>query len=105
MEELEKRQKDVIGELQSRIEALENENLLLKKRLDEVGISYADIVTETINENADIYDPDQGARIKRFEVTDKTANDFFMMLCRGRMCMNFVIKSEDRKNRVLYTML
>ena len=84
MEELEKHQTDAAGELLARIEALENENLLLKKRLDEAGISYADIVTDNNNEPADIYDPDQGARIKRFEVTDKIANDFFMMFCRGR---------------------
>ncbi len=76
MEELEKRQTDAAGELLARIEALKNENLLLKKRLDEAGISYADIVTDNNNEPADIYDPDQGARIKRFEVTDKIANVF-----------------------------
>ena len=28
--------------------------------------------------------PDQGARIKKFDVTDKIASDFFMMFCRGR---------------------
>ena len=31
-----------------------------------------------------MYDPDQGARIKKFDVTDKIASDFFMMFCRGR---------------------
>lgn len=75
---------EVIEELQSKIQTLENENRLLKERLDEVGISYADIVLNNSDEHTDLYDPDQGARIKRFEVTDKIASDFFMMFCRGR---------------------
>ena len=84
MVDLEEHQSDVVGELQSKIEVLRNENRLLKERLDEVGISYADIVMDNSNEHSDNYDPDQGARINRFEVTDKVANDFFMMFCRGR---------------------
>ena len=75
---------EVIEELQSKIQTLENENRLLKERLDEAGISYADIVFNNSDEHTDLYDPDQGARIKRFEVTDKIASDFFMMFCRGR---------------------
>lgn len=75
---------EVIEELQSKIQTLENENRLLKERLDEAGISYADLVLNNSNEHTDFYDPDQGARIKRFEVTDKIASDFFMMFCRGR---------------------
>ena len=75
---------EVIEELQSKIQTLENENRLLRERLDEAGISYADIVLNNSDEHTDIYDPDQGARIKRFEVTDKIASDFFMMFCRGR---------------------
>ncbi len=84
MVELEEHQSDAAGELQSKIEALQNENRLLKERLDEAGISYADIVMDNSNGPTDIYDPDQGARIKKFEVTDKIANDFFMLFCRGR---------------------
>ena len=34
---------DFINSLQSRIQALEDENRLLKERLDEAGVSYADI--------------------------------------------------------------
>lgn len=75
---------EVIDELQSKIQTLENENRLLRGRLDEAGISYADIVFNNSDEHTDLYDPDQGARIKRFEVTDKIASDFFMMFCRGR---------------------
>ncbi len=75
---------DVMEELQSKIENLEYENRLLKERLDEAGISYADIVSDNCDESTDLYDPDQGARIKRFEVTDKIASDFFMLFCRGR---------------------
>ena len=62
---------EVIEGLQSRIQTLENENRLLKERLDEAGISYADIVLNNSDEHTGLYDPNQGARIKKFEVTDK----------------------------------
>ena len=75
---------DLINSLQSRIQALEDENRLLKERLDEAGVSYADIVTGDAEGVVELYDPDQGARIKKFDVTDKIASDFFMMFCRGR---------------------
>ena len=71
-------------ELENRIHALEKENRLLRQRLDEAGISYADIVKDNSEDSSAIYDPNQGARIKSFEVTDKVANEFFMMFCRGR---------------------
>lgn len=63
---------------------MEKENRLLKERLDEAGISYADIMPDNGDDPGDLFDPDQGARIRRFEVTDKVASDFFMMFCRGR---------------------
>lgn len=75
---------DLINSLQSRIQALEDENRLLKERLDEAGVSYADIVSVDAQGVVELYDPDQGARIKKFDVTDKIASDFFMMFCRGR---------------------
>lgn len=75
---------DLINSLQSRIQALEDENRLLKERLDEAGVSYADIVSGDAEGVVKLYDPDQGARIKKFDVTDKIASDFFMMFCRGR---------------------
>lgn len=75
---------DVMEELQLKIQSLEKENRLLKERLDEACISYADIALPSSDNAAEIYDPNQGARIKRFEVTDKIASDFFMMFCRGR---------------------
>lgn len=71
---------DLINSLQSRIHALEDENRLLKERLDEAGVSYADIVSGDAEGVVELYDPDQGARIKKFDVTDKIASDFFMML-------------------------
>ena len=70
--------------LKDRISVLENENRLLKERLDEAGVSYADIVADNDDILTELYDPTQGARIRRFEVTDKIASDFFMMFCRGR---------------------
>ena len=75
---------DTIKLLQARIQALEDENRLLKERLDEAGVSYADIVSGDAEGVVELYDPDQGARIKKFDVTDKIASDFFMMFCRGR---------------------
>lgn len=75
---------DLINSLQSRIQALEDENRLLKERLDEASVSYADIVSGGAEGVVELYDPDQGARIKKFDVTDKIASDFFMMFCRGR---------------------
>jgi len=63
---------------------LEDENRLLKERLEEAGVSYADIVSGDAEGVVELYDPDQGARIKKFDVTDKIASDFFMMFCRGR---------------------
>ena len=76
--------KDNIESLKNRISFLENENRLLKKRLDEAGISYDDIAGDSNEATVELFDPDQGARIKRFEVTDKIASVFFMMFCRGR---------------------
>lgn len=73
-----------IEELEKKIQVLENENRLLKERLTEAGISYADILDETLDGENELYDPDQGARIRKIEITDKIANDFFMMFCRGR---------------------
>lgn len=84
MKEPTQKYSDLINSLQSRIQALEDENRLLKERLDEAGVSYADIVSGDAEGVVELYDPDQGARIKKFDVTDKIASDFFMMFCRGR---------------------
>ena len=90
-------EKNEISKLLDRIKILETENDLLKKRLEEAGIPYQDIIgsnqpaLKTLTEDSpayidssESYDPDQGARILPFEVTDKVANTFFMMFCRGR---------------------
>ena len=53
---------------------MEDENRLLKERLDEVGVSYAEIVSGDAEGVVELYDPDQGARIKKFDVTDKIAS-------------------------------
>lgn len=74
----------IIEELKARIKALTEENILLKERMDEAGISYADITQDNDEVATELYDPDQGARIKKFEITDKVASDFFMKFCRGR---------------------
>ena len=71
-------------DLQSRILLLEEENRLLRERLEEAGISCDDILCGHSIEGDDLYDPDQGGRIEPFEITDKIAGNFFMMFCRGR---------------------
>lgn len=63
---------------------LEDENRLLKEKLEEAGISYEEIINPLIKEEVSAFDPNQGARIKKFEITDKIATNFFMMFCRGR---------------------
>ena len=68
-------------ELKNRIQDLEKENRLLRQRLDEAGISYADIVEDYSEDLSVLYDPEQGARIKWFEVTDKVANEFLPAAC------------------------
>lgn len=73
-----------IIELRNKISELEMENRLLKERMDEAGVSYADIVSDNDKVVAESYAQNQGARIKRFEITDKVARDFFVMFCRGR---------------------
>ena len=75
---------DIIEQLQSKIQALTDENRLLKQRMDEAGVSYADIVGGSDEAESELYDPNQGARIKEFEITDKIASAFFTMFCRGR---------------------
>ena len=51
---------DIIEQLQSKIQALTDENRLLKQRMDEAGVSYADIVTDNDESKRDLYDPNQG---------------------------------------------
>ncbi len=84
MKELPHSSADIIEELQSKIRILEDENRLLRDRLCEAGISYIDVVADHDDRSEKPYDTDQGSRIKKFEITDKIANDFFMMFCRGR---------------------
>lgn len=77
-------EQQIVSELNTRIQMLENENRLLKARLKEAGIYYEDILSENAENSKD---PDISvweSQVKRIEVTDKIANDFFMFFCRGR---------------------
>lgn len=67
---------DMIEELQAKIRTLEDENRLLRDRLCEAGISYIDVVVDHGDRSETSYDTDQCGRIKKFEITDKIANDF-----------------------------
>ena len=63
MEELSQQYSDLIKQLQSKIQALTDENRLLKQRMDEAGILYADIVAGSNEAASERYDTDQRARI------------------------------------------
>lgn len=47
MRDSEQQELDSMESLKIRIQALENENRLLKERMDEAGVSYADIVSDS----------------------------------------------------------
>lgn len=51
---------DTIKSLRSRIQALEDENRLLKERLDVAGVSYADIVSGNDEGEVELYDTGSG---------------------------------------------
>jgi superfamily II DNA or RNA helicase len=75
-----------IIELKQKIERLEQENLCLKQLLNEAGISYKDNIIKCgpeSHEKEEFYS-DQGSRIEPIEISDKNANNFFMLFCRGR---------------------
>ena len=55
---------ETIEKLQTRIQILMDENRLLKERLDEAGVSYADIVADIVEEMPELYDPNQGGTYK-----------------------------------------
>ena len=59
---------NTVKKLRERISILENENRLLKGRLAEAGVSYADIVEGLAGEARSDPKPDQGSRIKRIEI-------------------------------------
>ena len=93
---------DIIEQLKSKIRILENENRLLKKRLCEAGISYVDEFSDHNDQQIEAYDPDQGERIKKFQVTDKIANDFFIMFCRGRKDVYSLRYMNPKTGRIGY---
>jgi len=53
----------IITELKNKISELENQNRLLRQRLTEAGISFADIIENDNNHKPEPYVPNQGARI------------------------------------------
>lgn len=65
-----------IQELQNKVNSLEKENQYLKSLLTSAGIPYESFSN---TENDSLYDPDQGARIIRKEITTDDANRFFSM--------------------------
>lgn len=72
--------------LKEKIRQLEKENGLLKELLAEAGIDFEKIISSEISasDSYEQYDQNQGARILPMQVTDKVANQFFMIFCRGR---------------------
>jgi hypothetical protein len=73
-----------VDRLLEKISRLEEENRLLKEVLTDAGIDYETVISDEQSDPSGQYDPDQGARIHPFDVTDKVANQFFLLFCRGR---------------------
>ncbi|MCI1305643.1 MAG: DEAD/DEAH box helicase [Lachnospiraceae bacterium] len=73
-----------VDRLLEKISRLEEENRLLKEVLTDAGIDYETVISNEQSDPSGQYDPDQGARIHPFDVTDKVANQFFLLFCRGR---------------------
>ena len=92
----------IITELKNKITQLENQNRLLRQRLTEAGISFADIIENDNNHKPEPYDLNQGARINPINITDKVANDFFMMFCRGRKEVYDLRYSNSKTGRTGY---
>ena len=93
---------DTIEQLQAKVQALTDENRLLKQRMDEAGIAYDDIESDNNSNVIDLYDPNQGARIKEFEITDKIASDFFMMyeFLLGPVRYRFTAKDRAKEQNI-----
>ncbi len=92
----------IITELKNKITELENKNRLLRQRLTEAGISFDDIIDDKSISELEPYDSNQGARINPINITDKVANDFFMMFCRGRKDVYDLRYSNSKTGRTGY---
>lgn len=69
--------------LRKRVSYLERENQILKEMALEAGIDYERRLRKMNGAKPENYDPDQGARIKPFQITKDTADNFFRRF-RGR---------------------
>lgn len=69
--------------LRKRVSYLERENQILKEMALEAGIDYGRRLRKMNGAEPENYDPDQGARIKSFQITKDTADNFFRRF-RGR---------------------
>lgn len=69
--------------LRKRVSYLERENQILKEMALEAGIDYERRLRKMNGAEPENYDPDQGARIKPFQITKDTADNFFRRF-RGR---------------------
>ena len=92
------------SELLLKIRKLEKENKILKDCLTKAGISYMDLLSGEMTdetEKIEAYDPDQGARINKIDVTDEIATAFFMKFCRGRKDV-YVLRHTSRSGHTGY---
>ena len=83
--------------LQKHLNALQLENQILKNILDRSGISYVQELKKlTEPEKTEIFDPNQGARIRHpMEITDKMVN-IFLTYFWGRP--DVYAKRSEKKN-------
>ena len=88
--------------LLEKIDRLEAENNRLKEMLRSAGIAYETVLSNEQSDLSDGYDPNQGARIHPLNVTDKVANQFFMLFCRGRKDVYELRYTNPKKGRTGY---
>ena len=84
----------VINELKDQIALLVQENERLKRLLSDSGISFEEIETQKKQTEDDRYDPDQGSRIKRYNISKDTCKSFYYYF-RGRSDV-YALRYENR---------
>ncbi|MBR1628338.1 MAG: restriction endonuclease subunit R, partial [Lachnospiraceae bacterium] len=95
---MENKRTDEVSALQKRIRFLEEENRRLTKLLEAAGIDYG---IEPERKPSEPFDPDQGARIKPYEVKDSYPKQFFDIFCTGRRDV-FVLRHTGQDGKVGY---
>ena len=84
--------KEIIQALQERVKLLEEDNKRLKCLLSDSGIFYEE--KEELDNRHDGYDPDQGSRIRKYNISYETCKSFYYYF-RGRNDV-YALRYENR---------